>query len=891
MISAPFSPNEEERLKALHDLQLLDSAPEPAFDALTRLAANLLNVPIAVVSLVDATRQWFKSRIGLDATQTSREVAFCAHAILGAEPLVVEDATRDVRFLDNPLVTDAPHIRAYAGIPLRSSRGFAIGTLCVIDQQPHHFSDRELGILRDLADIVSREILNREAAMRAREMAEQSFQSATDNEALYHATFANAPLGIAVVGLDGKWLKANPKLAQILGRRLDELEMLTFQDITHPEDLQVDLGLVRQLLDGEANHYTLEKRYLRPNNELVWANLSVTLVRDVNGKPLHFIAVIEDITRRRTTEEALRKLRVQLEERVQERTASLHKANEVLAGSVRQLQASEQALAESQADLQAVLTNAYDAFICINSSGLVIEWNHRAQVVFGWSREEALGRVLEELIIPLGHREAHRAGMARLARTGQGHVLGRRLELPAVKRDGSIIPCEITISPLPSKSHGQVYAAFLHDISSRKENEQQLAETQSRLEDLYERAPCGYYSLDAQGRFIQVNETTLAMLGKTRDEVLYKLRPADFFDEAGREVFRASFPDFIKRGHIGPIEFNLLRGDGQQLRVSVVATALWDEEGRFLRSRSVMFDVTELHLARLALEESNRQQHLMLDNEMVGIVKVRDRRIVWVNRAYERMFGYAPGEMIGQLSQILYPDVASYEQNGAEAYDAIQRTGRYRTQTELMRKDGERVWVDLNGAALSAESGETLWMLQDISSMKHYEQAIEKMAFHDALTGLPNRALLSDRLTQAISAARRSGEHVAICFADLNGFKAVNDTHGHEAGDALLREIARRLTQVVRASDTAARLGGDEFVLALTPLGLVGEVDAILGRAADSINAPFVLDSGAQVQVSASFGVVIAPEAGEDPQQLIALADAAMYDAKRARKCADQSVM
>ena len=129
MSAAPLPPDEAERLALLHALALLDSPPEPALDRITRLAARLLNVPIALVSLIDRDRQWFKSRVGLDATETPRDQAFCAHAILQTAPLVVGDATQDPRFLDNPLVTDAPGIRFYAGVPIRTSGGVALGTL------------------------------------------------------------------------------------------------------------------------------------------------------------------------------------------------------------------------------------------------------------------------------------------------------------------------------------------------------------------------------------------------------------------------------------------------------------------------------------------------------------------------------------------------------------------------------------------------------------------------------------------------------------------------------------------------------------------------------------------------------------------------------------------
>ena len=142
---------EAARLAALRAYGVLDTAPDDALDELTRLATSLFQVPVALVSLVDEHRQWFKSRVGLDMTETPREHAFCAHAIQGSEVMVVEDAHADPRFEANPLVTDAPGIRFYAGAPLVTPAGLAVGTLCVIDSQPRQFSTREREALRVLS--------------------------------------------------------------------------------------------------------------------------------------------------------------------------------------------------------------------------------------------------------------------------------------------------------------------------------------------------------------------------------------------------------------------------------------------------------------------------------------------------------------------------------------------------------------------------------------------------------------------------------------------------------------------------------------------------------------------------------------------------------------------
>ncbi|BCL76301.1 hypothetical protein JHS3_20370 [Jeongeupia sp. HS-3] len=158
-MQAPCFPADEElRLATLRSLLILDTAPEERFDNLTRAAAGFFRVAIAVVSLIDGDRQWFKSVCGLDATETSRDVSFCGHTILQDELLVVEDALLDPRFSDNPLVTDAPYIRFYAGAPLKVGNGMNLGTLCLIDREPRKLEPFEREMLLDMARLVAVEL-------------------------------------------------------------------------------------------------------------------------------------------------------------------------------------------------------------------------------------------------------------------------------------------------------------------------------------------------------------------------------------------------------------------------------------------------------------------------------------------------------------------------------------------------------------------------------------------------------------------------------------------------------------------------------------------------------------------------------------------------------------
>lgn len=159
MLAAPIPSNESERIERLRRLGLLDTPPEERFDRVTRIARRLFDMPMALVSLVDSERQWFKSHLGIGDTETERSISFCGHAIAGDDTFVVTDAFDDDRFFDNPLVTSGPEIRFYAGQPLRDADGYALGTLCVLDEKPRLFSDEDRQMLRDLAAIVEEELL------------------------------------------------------------------------------------------------------------------------------------------------------------------------------------------------------------------------------------------------------------------------------------------------------------------------------------------------------------------------------------------------------------------------------------------------------------------------------------------------------------------------------------------------------------------------------------------------------------------------------------------------------------------------------------------------------------------------------------------------------------
>ncbi|WP_431257587.1 diguanylate cyclase domain-containing protein [Roseateles chitinivorans] len=295
------------------------------------------------------------------------------------------------------------------------------------------------------------------------------------------------------------------------------------------------------------------------------------------------------------------------------------------------------------------------------------------------------------------------------------------------------------------------------------------------------------------------------------------------------------------------------------------------------------------YLGRMAADRLTREQELMLENDLVGMVRLRERVIQWDNRAMANLLGYASAELRGMSMRELYLDEATFDQIGRAGYGALRAGERFRTQVQMRRKDGSPLWVDLSGMLVSED--ESLWMLVDVDALKRSEETAQSLALRDALTGLPNRRLFEEKLADAQQQALRSQRGVAVCYLDLDGFKPVNDTHGHDAGDVVLKEVALRLQQSLRGNDVVARLGGDEFAILLSASDDAGSTRTVLQRCLAEIERPIRVNEHhtehptepQTVRVSASIGVVLA-QGTCDIGAVMRGADAAMYAAKRAGK-------
>lgn len=427
---------------------------------------------------------------------------------------------------------------------------------------------------------------------------------------------------------------------------------------------------------------------------------------------------------------------------------------------------------------------------------------------------------------------------------------------------------------------------FAIDITERHTAEQALRESEVRFRTLVEHTPDAITLVDPHDpsvpwKIVDGNPAAWAMHGYAREDLIdqtnevLNAQQGDWFDDTDfiallREdgVAHGRVHHQRKDGSIFPVEFSavLMTLAGKELILGIDR------------------DVTKQHAAEQALRESEERFRQLAEHmsEIFWLVEVQQDRFIYVSPAFEQVWGMTRHQIYSQRerwNEVIHPD----DRDRVHLALPKQHAGTYDEEYRILRPDGTLRWVRDRCFPVRDAKGDVYRLAgitEDITERKQTEEMLRYQALHDTLTGLPNRALLHDRLGNALARSRRHKDaRFAVLFLDLDRFKTINDTLGHAAGDALLIGVARRLEACLRPVDTIARLGGDEFILLLDEIADQRAAVAVAKRLQNALSAPFTIETQV-VYTSASIGINLSTSAYEWPEQMIRDADTAMYRAK-----------
>jgi diguanylate cyclase (GGDEF)-like protein/PAS domain S-box-containing protein len=411
------------------------------------------------------------------------------------------------------------------------------------------------------------------------------------------------------------------------------------------------------------------------------------------------------------------------------------------------------------------------------------------------------------------------------------------------------------------------------------------AEAQLKLQSAaLEAADNAIFIADHEGAILWVNRAFTAMTGYIQEEALGKnLRHLMSGEQS--DVFYAKLWSTISSGKVWKGEIVTRRKDGTTYPEEMTITPVTQDFGNATHAFFIAIkqDITERKQIEQALRQAEEKYRAIFEDAVVGMFQsTPEGRYSNVNPAMAHMLGYnSPQELIASVTDIahqVYVDSKSRE----ELTRLLREQGMVKNfECAVYRKDGSKMWFSANVRAVS-ENGVLVGYEgtnEDITARRVAEERVQFLAYYDALTGLPNRTLLQDRVTKALAAARRQNHQVALLFLDLDGFKIINDSLGHAVGDLFLQEFAERLKTWAREQDTVARVGGDEFLIVLTGIRDAADAAVTAERLINSMTAEFLVQ-GHSLRISCSIGVSIFPQHGTDCETLIKNADAAMYGAK-----------
>jgi diguanylate cyclase (GGDEF)-like protein/PAS domain S-box-containing protein len=559
----------------------------------------------------------------------------------------------------------------------------------------------------------------------------------------------------------------------------------------------------------------------------------------------------------------------------------------------------DEALERLVREQDAVLQNAVTGIIFVKDRKIV-RCNRRFEELFGYGAGELLNQSTRFMFATADEYEA--GGETLYEPVWRGETV--HVERRHVRKDGTLIWCSLSGRAVQSGDPAQGSVWLFDDITQEHESEERVQRALAEQELILDNASVGIAfvrnrAVQRCNRFLEdmvgagpgelIGQST-AVLFASRDEWL----------EAGERSYSSTPPGGTYEG-----EARFRRRDGStfQCRARGRRTDTGQAEQEWIWSYE---DVTLEREAEVRVQRALAEQDLILDNATVGIAFVRNRAIQRCNRFLEEMVDAKRGELVGKRSAVLFANEADWTEAARRAFEETPPGGTHKAEARLKRADGTTFICAMRGRRIDPGDAEQewIWSYEDVTAEREADLRVQQalgeleravaertaeleeakaraqhLADHDALTGLPNRRLLEDRLTQALALSYRNRKATAVMFVDLDRFKTINDSLGHAVGDALLREVAARLVKQLRIGDTICRIGGDEFVVVLPEVKRSSDVAHVAQKVIEQLSQPLSIEER-ELVVTCSIGIAVYPDDGRDAESLIRNADAAMYHAK-----------